>query len=506
VTRNPCGAGASACQPSPACRRTPPNPHLSSLAAALTFLLLSAPLPAQTLKVRIANATVNLPLEQYVAGVLAGETSTFHSGEALQAMAIAARTYAAHFRGRHAAEGYDLCATTHCQHLDLGSITARLQTAADQTAGIMLWFEGKPALACYSRDCGGVTESGDLVWNDLRAPYLRSHADPYCPRARWQWSRTAAEISQALTAAQLRTPARLLSIEITQRTASGRAKELTLLGDLIGDRAGEQQRVRIAASSFRFAIGRAFGFNTIRSDLWEATLNGARWTFTGTGDGHGAGLCQLGADQMGAQGKTYREILAFYYPGTVLGVTAQGLEWHRMAGETATLMTTRPDRDRTVLALAEEQVRKIAAHTGWPAPPLIEIRIYPDTATFRNATGEPGWVAARASGRRISMQPGATLPVIRHELLHVFVTAQSTATLPVWFREGLVEYLDAPATAGSATTLDTDLRQREDPERARQAYAAAARRVSTLVHRYGEAAVLGWLKSGLPSEVTTPAR
>src|ERR1019366_10755748 len=106
------------------------------------------------------GATVEMPLERYVAEVLAGESSTFQSEEALKAMAIAARTYAVHFRGRHAAEGYDLCATTHCQRLQAEGVTARLEAIAEQTAGTMLWFEGMPALACYSRDCGGTTEDG----------------------------------------------------------------------------------------------------------------------------------------------------------------------------------------------------------------------------------------------------------------------------------------------------------------------------------------------------------
>ena len=187
-----------------------------------------------------------------------------------------------------------------------------------------------------------------------------------------------------------------------------------------------------------------------------------------------------------------------------------------MRGETVTLLTTRPDRDRELLAMAERQVRQIGARTGWSAPLGIEIRVYPDTETFRNATGEPGWVAARTAGKRISMQPTAKATAIRHEVLHVFVETQATASLPVWFREGLVEYLDGAANAGSSAASgavsgpapDADLRQTEDAARARRAYAAAARRVSGLVRRYGERNVLAWLQSGLPREVasaTAPA-
>ena len=204
----------------------------------------------------------------------------------------------------------------------------------------------------------------------------------------------------------------------------------------------------------------------------------------------------------------YREILAFYYPGAVLGLTARGLAWRRMGGETVALMTTQPERDGGVLVAAERQVKEIADRYRWTAPGGVEIRVYPDVETFRNATGEPGWVAARTSGRRVHLQPAAVLrargaldSTIHHELLHVFVEAHATPGIPVWFREGLVGYLEGAVKAGSAEAPESDLRQREDVARARRAYAAATQRVASLVVRYGAPAVLGWLKTGLPSGI-----
>ncbi len=447
-----------------------------------------------------------MPLEPYVAAVLAGECSTFRSDEGIKAMAVAARSYALNLRGRHAAQGYDLCATTHCQRVEPDAVTPRLTSLAAQTAGEMLWFEGKPAFACYSRSCGGTTEDARAVWPELRAPFLRSRADRYCPRqpaAEWHWSAPAAEIVAALGRSQLRAPAEITGIAIAQRTASGRAQVLTLAG------AGEP--VRVSASSFRFAIGRALGFSTLRSDQWSAVREGAQLSFVGRGEGHGVGMCQLGADEMGVEGRTYREILAFYYSGTVLGLAARGLAWHRVGGETVALMTTQPDRDGTVLAAAERQVKEIAAQYAWTAPGGIEIRVYPDVETFRNATGEPGWVAARTSARRIHLQPAAVLrargaldSTIHHELLHVFVEAQAAPGIPVWFREGLVGYLEHPVKVGAPDAPENDVRQREDAARARRAYAAATQRVAVLVQRHGAPAVLAWLKSGLPAFVTEP--
>lgn len=444
-----------------------------------------------------------MPLEQYVAGVVAGEASTFRSDEGIKAMAVAARSYAMNLRGRHQSEGYDLCATTHCQRVDLNAVTERLATLAIQTAGEMLWYAGKPAFACYSRSCGGTTEDAQSVWPEMHAPFLRRHADPYCLRrgaGTWHWTAPAEEVAGALRISQLRVPSALRNIVIERRTASGRAQLLALLGD------GEA--VRVSASSFRFAIGRALGFNALRSDRWSVADSGGRFAFEGTGEGHGAGLCQLGADQMGVEGHGYREILAFYYPGAQLGLTGRGLEWRPMGGETVTLMTTQPDRDSAVLASAERQVKEIAERYSWTPPAGIELRIYPDVDTFRNSTGEPGWVAARTTGRRIHLQPanvlrtrGALDSTIHHELLHVFVEAQAAPGIPVWFREGLVGYLEHSGRGGAGDGSEADLRQTEDAAQARRAYAVARQRVTALVEREGMPTVLGWLKSGLPAGV-----
>ena len=143
------------------------------------LIVLPMLLAAQSaVRVHVGSATLAVPLERYVAGVLAGESSVFRSDEALKAMAVAARTYAVRLRGRHAAEGFDFCATTHCQRFDPDAVTPRLESIAAETAGELLWFQGKPAFTPYTRDCGGRTEDAAAVWPDLAAPYLKSHDGP----------------------------------------------------------------------------------------------------------------------------------------------------------------------------------------------------------------------------------------------------------------------------------------------------------------------------------------
>jgi stage II sporulation protein D len=460
------------------------------------------------------NRVVTLTAEEYVAAVLAGESSVFRNDEALKAMAIAARSYAARLRGRHGADGFDFCATTHCQRVDLKSVTPRLTLAAQATAGEILWFEGKPAFSVYTRSCGGVTESGLAVWPDLAAPYLRTRSDPYCTRRgpqQWTWSDAPEQIASALRASGLETPDTLDRIAVINRTSSERAKTLLLNG---------RSTVLISASSFRFALGRELGWNTLRSDRYQVETYGGRVHFHGTGEGHGVGLCQRGADEMATEAFSYREILAFYYPGTSVGMTAHEFQWTRLGGEGVVVLTTRPAAGRKVLLMAENLRTQWKARLDWPAPGEIAIRVYPDLDSFRNATGEPGWVAARSGGRSIEMQPadalesrGVLRQTLEHELLHVMVETHAAPGLPLWFREGVVEWLtDAGTSAGPSgrpaptsrrATLpsDLDLRQRENRSRADQAYARSGARVRGLAARYGAEAVLAWVARGLPDEV-----
>jgi stage II sporulation protein D len=218
---------------------------------------------------------------------------------------------------------------------------------------------------------------------------------------------------------------------------------------------------------------------------------------------------------MGAEGRSYRDILAFYYPGTAAGLTARGLPWQRLRGDSITLLTTAPQQDRAILASAERMEQGIAQRTHWLVPANLELRVYPDLDSFRNATGEPGWVAAHTEGRRIHLQPTSVLrargvldATVGHELAHAFIESQSVQsqnpeqTTPLWFREGLAAFLQAGRGSGAAAIpSERDLRQTADPDRARRAEAQAQAEVGALVQRYGESGVLGWVRRGLPAEV-----
>lgn len=489
-------------------------------------------------KVRLSasegGAVVTLPTERYVAAVLAGEAGTFRNEEALKAMAVAARTYAAYFRSRHSAQGYDFCSTTHCQRLILKEAGGRFLKATEATRGQLLWYQSKPALAVYTQDCGGQSESA-------RAAYLLVHKDPYCAakgQGAWSWESAAAGIRQALTSAGLQSPTNLHRVVIRERTSSGRARTLLLVGS--------GASMPISASSFRFAIGRTFGWNTLRSDWYEVQSANGMIRFQGHGKGNGAGLCQDGADEMAAQGFTYKQILNFYYPGTTVSVLANDVKWAQYRSPHATISTASwrthscvpshivgqprglrgashatPERrdlsrrslDACAAKIAETEIADLKSRFGLAAPPDLAIYIYPDMDTYRNSTGEPGWVAAHAVGARIETQPfdvleshGGFGPALRHELLHAMIEAEAKPGTPLWFREGLVEelagHLLPPNDREPRPNDEKSIAKRDDPATTRAAYNAAAERVSRLRAHYGTAALLRWVREGIPEEVT----
>ncbi|MGB8770478.1 MAG: SpoIID/LytB domain-containing protein [Candidatus Korobacteraceae bacterium] len=455
--------------------------------------------------------TAFMPMEEYIAGVLAGETGNFKSDEALKAMAVAARTYAMHFGSRHAVEGFDFCDTTHCQDLRIAGIDAHLRGIADATAGEVLWYDGEPAATYYAANCAGTSEDGRFILgnDEPRAPYLREHSDQYCVRnggSQWSSEVSKRDLQRALAADGIVVPGTLHTVSVLHRTPSGRVEFLSVTGS---------GAITVPALTFRSAIGRHLGWDRMKSNWYDVSDDGDRLIFHGRGSGHGVGLCQVGAEVMGEEGHSYREILSFYYPGTRLGVSAQGIPWTQLANEDVTLLTTRPDRDRSLLPLATGFVHESEENTGLVYRASPRLKIYPTVAAFRNSTGEPGWVAASTRGRTVQMQPSDVLretgtleSTICHELLHMLIDSYAHPGTPLWFREGLVLFLTAPSAAARQNenfadlqSLEKALRSPASEEELRHAYAAARARVAQLAQQHGKETLLGWVQNGIPAEV-----
>jgi stage II sporulation protein D (peptidoglycan lytic transglycosylase) len=453
--------------------------------------------------------TAWMPMDEYIAGVLAGETGNFKSDETLKAMAVTARTYALHFGARHAIDGFDFCDSTHCQNLRLSDVTPRLRKVVESTAAEVLWYDGEPAATYYHANCGGTTEDGRYIMgnDEQRAPYLKQHSDSYCIRSsnnRWRSEVTQEQLQRALANEGVNVPGHLRSVTVARRTASGRVEFLTVSGS---------RSMTVPGLTFRSAIGRNIGWDRLKSNWYDVRVAGDRIVFNGRGSGHGVGLCQIGAEVMGEEGKSYREILSFYYPGTRLGVSAQGSQWQQLSSEDVVLYTERPEHDRPLLPLATRLMHESEESTGLLYNGAAKLKAYPTVAAFRDATGEPGWVAASTRGRTIRLQPtdvlrdtGRLESTLRHELLHMLVEAHAKAGTPLWFREGLVLYLSRPGSAPksgdrfeSVDALNKALHNPASEQEMRQAYAEAEARVSRLVTQQGRAQVVGWLQNGLPS-------
>lgn len=432
--------------------------------------------------------TGTIPLEQYVVSVLLGESSVFTSDEALKAMAVAVRTYAVHYRGRHRTEGFDLCDTTHCQDLRIAEApTPRLTLAVEATEGELLWYGGAPAATYYHRHCGGSTEDVESVWPDRHAPYLKRQTDTFClsrGRAPWRSEVSAGSLGSG-------PPLRILS-----RTASGRVAELDWNGQ------------RITATRFHQRIGELFGWTLLRSNHYDVTRRGEHMIFQGFGAGHGVGLCQAGAEERGKAGSTYRQILAFYYPGTKPGINAQGFAWVQGRGELVDVAAESRHTAADLAALADRALQEAQRRTGLPLTFRPILRSYPSVAGFRDATGQPGWVAASTRGTVVRMQPVAllrslgTLEVaLLHESLHLLIESNAHPSLPEWFREGLALCLS-----------DSDVARHKRGRTATKAEAShrathrqAKERVERLLQRFGRQRVLRWVHSGLPGEALHPS-
>jgi stage II sporulation protein D len=450
------------------------------------------------------RVTLQLPSERYVAAVLSAEAAPDEPAASLEALAMTARTFALENLHRHRAEGFDLCDSTHCQALHLGPVRPAIAQAVRNTTGISLWNGSRRASIYYTQHCGGVSEDVSGRWPAEHASYLISRADPYCLRrspASWQAKISLTELTRIATEQRWKLPTPITGIHITQHTASGRAKLLEV--------SGPTGTAQISASSLRFAINRALGWNRIRSDLYTVVMADGMLLFTGHGYGHGVGLCQAGAFQMAIEHHTAAEILAFYFPNTRPGLTPAGDLWHSESIGGVTLRTITPDLELTkAVQLAWQRALALMPPVGETPQPTITLA--PTTELFRQISNSPGYLLAVTRGDQITLQPlpilrhnGLIEPLILHELLHSLIESQSTNKAPLWLREGLAEALadiNSPYTPprSSPATIEAALANPPTLSVYRQAHQDAGAIVRSLGHTYSLTVMRQWLRDGVP--------
>ncbi len=247
------------------------------------------------------RSVIELRLEDYVAGVVSGEMPASFPAEAQKAQAVAARSYALtrKIEARAAGREHDIGAGVLAQvWTERPSAAAR--SAASATAGEVLVAGMEPVEAYFHASCGGRTEGGlAAIGRDL--PYLAAVACGRCegaPRVRWTVEVPARELARAAGL-----PGAASAARVVARTATGRAERVEIVA---GGRS-----VSLAATDLRQRLG----FSRVPSLAFELRPAARGFAFEGRGQGHGAGLCQWGAAGLAREGKTYREILARYYPG-----------------------------------------------------------------------------------------------------------------------------------------------------------------------------------------------
>jgi stage II sporulation protein D len=266
-----------------------------------------------------------VPLGEYLIGVVAAEMPADFEMEALKAQMVVARTYTFRRMQKFGFPGgcslhhrADVCASpeTGQAYIDAASmrekygiLTAirfheRLREAEEATRGLILTYMGAPIEALYHATSGRMTEDvADYFGRPL--PYLKPVPDDWGRLApRWEAVVTfPAQIFAERLGADFTAPvARAVNagrapVEITERTASGRAKSVRIGNETLSGRL------------FRERLG-------LRSTDFSVALRDGQIVITTRGHGHGVGMSQYGANAMAKAGSSWREIVAHYYPGT----------------------------------------------------------------------------------------------------------------------------------------------------------------------------------------------
>ncbi len=252
-----------------------------------------------------------VPLDAYLYSVVNKELSARWPAAALQAQAIVARTYA--LTKRRPDHPYDVVAGQSDQvygGFDAESVEAR--AAVDATGGTIVAFGPAPAKVAFGSCCGGHTADAQRVWGSA-LPYLRGVADPYCAAApEFHWERDLPyDALQRAFGAQLASAGDLQRVDLRDVDDSGRPSTVALVG--------ARSTVEMKATAFRLALGTSLVRSTMLKDVrLERGVDGGTVVITGSGNGHGVGLCQWGAHGMADAGADAATILRFYFPETAL--------------------------------------------------------------------------------------------------------------------------------------------------------------------------------------------
>ncbi len=221
----------------------------------------------------------------------------------IAAQEIAVRSYVSNEKKRHSDKRYAFCDLTHC--MNFKGYTNKLSLHPEK-----ILIGTSPISGYFHSTCGGDLSGPEVFWSSHTiSPHYKRGLDgeePNCknsPQFSWETNFSNSEIETILKEEHI--------ISLVTELQDRRVKSLEY-----ANQSGEKKSIPIA--SFFSRAGRLYGWNKIKSNLFviEKIENG--YSFKGRGFGHGIGLCQWGAKHLADKGKSYQEILEFYFPETVI--------------------------------------------------------------------------------------------------------------------------------------------------------------------------------------------
>ena len=266
-----------------------------------------------------------LKLEKYLRSVVGSEMPKEFPLAALQAQAIAARTYALKLLDKN--KLFDINSTQDSQvYLGLESETAKINRAVISTSSLAIFYKNELINAVFHSSSGGMTENSGQVWK-YQLPYLKSVVDydQNGNKYRWKNEFTSAELEKVFPAL-----GGINSVQIIDRSSTNRVLKVRLYGtDGNTIISGKKIREKLQLPSTKFEVYLKFNpinvdnklifKNKIFDELTPQTLPSIPTDYfllvKGYGAGHGVGMSQWGAKFMAERGSSFREILKHYYTG-----------------------------------------------------------------------------------------------------------------------------------------------------------------------------------------------
>lgn len=274
------------------------------------------------LAVKNGDAVEIMALDVYLQGVVRGEMPASFELEALKAQAAAERTYIYYQLAAGRKEAHpnaDVCTDPSCCNAwlseeaarekwggDFDGWESRIEEAVAATDGQVALYDGQPILAVFHSSSAGKTAGAGDVWSgDM--PYLRSVDSPEGEETVPNYY-SAAEFTAAEAKA-------LLAQAHPELTFSGGPDKW--FGAVEKDESGRVGTVEVCGAPLRgVEVRRVF---SLRSACFTIDAAADRVTFRVTGYGHGVGMSQYGANELARQGRTWQEILLWYYADIAIG-------------------------------------------------------------------------------------------------------------------------------------------------------------------------------------------